>query len=163
MRRLIRAPWRYVLLPLAVASACATAQPNFDDIDAAVNREIAAGRVPGAVIVVGNRDSILYRRAFGQRAIKPGREAMTVDTIFDLASLTKVIATTTAILHLVDRGMVRLDAPVATYWPDFAANGKAVITVRDVLAHHSGLRAGFPPQSAIADAPAARAFIASTG
>ncbi len=158
-----RIVWRCALACIAIAaSGFATAQPNaFDAIDEVVTREIVAGKAPGAVVLVGNRDSVLYRGAFGQRALKPVREAMTVDTIFDLASLTKVIATTIAVMHLVDRGMLRLDEPVATYWPEFAANGKSVITVRDILSHHSGLRAGFPPQNPVANAPAARAFISA--
>ncbi|MFM9883629.1 MAG: exo-beta-N-acetylmuramidase NamZ domain-containing protein [Burkholderiales bacterium] len=160
MNRFVR---RCAIAFIAMATAgFATAQPNgFDAIDAVVTREIAAGKAPGAVVLVGNRTSVVYRRAFGQRSLRPVREAMTVDTIFDLASLTKVIATTIAVLHLVDRGMLRLDEPVATYWPEFAANGKSVITVRDVLAHHSGLRAGFPPQNPAADAASARAFISA--
>ena len=155
--------WWGALAFIAIAgSGFATAQPNtFDAIDAVVTREISAGNAPGAVVLVGNRTSVLYRRAFGQRSLKPVREAMTVDTIFDLASLTKVIATTIAVLHLVDRGILRLDESVATYWPEFAANGKSVITVRDVLAHHSGLRAGFPPQNPVADASVAKAFISA--
>ena len=91
-----RIVWRCALACIAIAaSGFATAQPNaFDAIDEVVTREIVAGKAPGAVVLVGNRDSVLYRGAFGQRALKPVREAMTVDTIFDLASLTKVIATT---------------------------------------------------------------------
>ncbi|MFN0304103.1 MAG: exo-beta-N-acetylmuramidase NamZ domain-containing protein [Burkholderiales bacterium] len=160
MNRIVR---RCALAFIAIAaSGFATGQPNaFDAIDEVVTREIVAGKAPGAVVLAGNRDSVVYRRAFGQRALKPVRETMTVDTIFDLASLTKVIATTIAVMHLADRGMLRLDEPVATYWPEFAANGKSVITVRDVLAHHSGLRAGFPPQNPVADASAARAFISA--
>jgi uncharacterized protein YbbC (DUF1343 family)/CubicO group peptidase (beta-lactamase class C family) len=159
MQWLSRAPWCGALLALFVASGVARAQVNFDAIDEVVRREIAAGKTPGAVVLVGNQDSILFRRAYGQRSVKPVREAMTVDTIFDLASLTKVAATTMAVMHLVDRGNLRLDEPVATYWKEFGGNGKSAIAVRDVLAHHSGLRAGFPPQTIIANAAAARAFI----
>ena len=67
---------------------------------------------------------------------------MKVDTIFDLASLTKVVATTTAVMMLVDRGLIHLDKPAAAYWPAFAANGKGGITIRQLMTHTSGLRAG---------------------
>lgn len=103
--------------------------------------EIQAGRVPGAVVLVGNRTEILYRQAFGQRALKPEPLPMTADTRFDLASLTKVVATTTAIMQLVERRKLRLDDPVAKYWPQFAKNDKNEITVRQLLTHYSGLRA----------------------
>lgn len=103
--------------------------------------EIQAGRIPGAVVLVGNRSEILYRQAFGQRAIVPEPLPMTTDTRFDLASLTKVVATTTAIMQLTERRKLRLDAPVARYWPQFARNHKSTITVRQLLTHYSGLRA----------------------
>ena len=150
--------WLALALVAPAAAASTMAQP-FDAIDEVVLREIATGKTPGAVVIVGDRDGVLYRRAFGLRSLKPVREPMTADTIFDLASLTKAVATTIAVLHLFDRGMLRLDEPVAKHWPEFAANGKGVVTVRDVLAHHSGLRAGFPPHSTIQNAAAARAFI----
>jgi uncharacterized protein YbbC (DUF1343 family)/CubicO group peptidase (beta-lactamase class C family) len=116
--------------------------PRFARIGQVAKREIAAGNVPGAVILVGHQGRIVYRKAFGMRAVEPCPEPMTVDTIFDLASLTKVVATTTAIMELVDKGAIKLDAPVATYWPAFAANGKGGITIRQLLTHTSGLRPG---------------------
>jgi uncharacterized protein YbbC (DUF1343 family)/CubicO group peptidase (beta-lactamase class C family) len=116
--------------------------PLFARVDQVAKREIAAGHVPGAVILVGHQGRIVYRKAFGLRAVEPCPEPMTVDTIFDLASLTKVVATTTAVMELVDRGRLKLDAPVATYWPAFAANGKGRITIRQLLMHTSGLRPG---------------------
>ena len=82
---------------------------------------------------------IIYRKAFGSRALEPVREPMTVDTIFDLASLTKCIATTTSIMKLVEEGRVRLNDPVAAYLPEFAQNGKKDITIRELLTHYSGL------------------------
>jgi len=82
----------------------------------------------------------MYRKAFGFRALEPRREPMTVDTIFDLASLTKVVATTTAVMQLVQSGAVRLNDPVSKYIPEFAQNGKDDITVRMLLTHYSGLQ-----------------------
>ena len=117
---------------------------RFAKIDQVARQEVAAGHVPGAVILVGHRGKTVYRKAFGQRALTPRPQPMTVDTIFDLASLTKVVATTTAIMELVDRGLINLDKPVATYWPAFAANGKGAITIRQLLTHTSGLRPGMP-------------------
>ncbi|MFZ5448257.1 MAG: exo-beta-N-acetylmuramidase NamZ domain-containing protein [Thermodesulfobacteriota bacterium] len=116
--------------------------PRFARISQVAQREIAAGHVPGAVILVGHQGRIVYRKAFGLRAVEPVPQPMTVDTIFDLASLTKVVATTMAIMKLADQGCLKLDAPVATYWPAFAANGKGSITIRQLMTHSSGLRAG---------------------
>lgn len=107
-----------------------------------VETEIAAGRVPGAVVLVGQGKRLLYAGAFGRRAVVPAEEPMTLDTIFDLASLTKVVATTTSVMRLVEQGRIALDTPAARYWPAFAAGGKGTITVRQLLAHTSGLPAG---------------------
>ena len=82
---------------------------------------------------------MIYRKAYGLRALEPRREVMTLDTVFDLASLTKVIVTSTAVMQLVERGKVRLNDPVAKYLPEFAQNGKQDITVRQLLTHYSGL------------------------
>ena len=109
------------------------------------NLEIQAKHIPGAVVVVGNSTKILYREAFGQRALEPEALPMTADTRFDLASLTKTVATATAIMQLVERRKLRLDAAVARYWPQFAKNGKSRITIRQLLTHYSGLRADLDP------------------
>jgi uncharacterized protein YbbC (DUF1343 family)/CubicO group peptidase (beta-lactamase class C family) len=116
--------------------------PRFARLDQIAKREVASGHIPGAVILVGHQGRIVYRKAFGLRAVAPTPQPMTVDTIFDLASLTKVVATTMGIMKLVDQGCIKLDAPVATYWPAFAANGKGKITIRELLMHTSGLRPG---------------------
>jgi uncharacterized protein YbbC (DUF1343 family) len=88
---------------------------------------------------VGHNRQVVYRKAFGLRSEEPTRETMTADTIFDLASLTKCVATTTAVMQLLEEGRVRLNDPVSEYLPDFAQNGKAQITVRELLTHFSGL------------------------
>ena len=105
-----------------------------------VEEALRAGQVPGAVVLVGNQGKVVYRRAFGDQALVPQRLRMEPDTIFDLASLTKVVATTTAVMQLVERGKLRIDDPVTTYWPEFKGNGKERITVRHLLTHYSGLR-----------------------
>lgn len=110
-------------------------------IDILARDEIAAGRIPGAVILIGSGDTVVYRKAFGNRSLKPAPEPMKLDTIFDLASLTKVVATTPAIMELVEQGKLQLDAPVARYWPAFGANGKQAITLRDLMTHYSGMHA----------------------
>jgi uncharacterized protein YbbC (DUF1343 family)/CubicO group peptidase (beta-lactamase class C family) len=110
-------------------------------IDGIVEEAIRDGKTPGAVVLVGHRGQVVYRRAFGHRALEPKKRPMTVDTIFDLSSLTKVVATTPALLQLVERGKLRIDDPVAKYWPEFQAHGKGQITVRQLLTHYSGLPA----------------------
>jgi len=109
-------------------------------IDSIVQDAIRNGQIPGAVVLVWHDGQVVYRKAIGNRALEPHREAMTLDTIFDLASLTKVIATTTAAMQLVVEGKVRLNEPLAKYIPEFAENGKDNITVRELLTHYSGLR-----------------------
>jgi uncharacterized protein YbbC (DUF1343 family)/CubicO group peptidase (beta-lactamase class C family) len=113
--------------------------PDFADLDAIMRQAVASGNIPGGVLLIGHNGSVVYRKAFGSRSLDPAREPMTVDTIFDLASLTKCIATTTAVMQLLEQGRVSLNDPVATYLPEFAQNGKGQITVRELLTHYSGL------------------------
>jgi uncharacterized protein YbbC (DUF1343 family)/CubicO group peptidase (beta-lactamase class C family) len=112
---------------------------HLSSVDAVIDKAIADGNIPGAVLVVGHDGAVIYRKAYGSRALEPRREPMTLDTVFDLASLTKVIATTTAVMQLVEQGKVRLNDPVVKYLPEFAPNGKEDITVRQLLTHYSGL------------------------
>jgi uncharacterized protein YbbC (DUF1343 family)/CubicO group peptidase (beta-lactamase class C family) len=104
-----------------------------------IDQAIRDHKTPGAVVLIGHGGRVVYRRAFGSRALLPRRLPMRLDTVFDLASLTKVIATTTAVMQLMEQGKLRLEDPVATYWPEFGANGKDVITVRELMTHYSGL------------------------
>jgi uncharacterized protein YbbC (DUF1343 family) len=127
---------------LAIAasiSAAAQDAPNLSSIDSIVENAIADGQVPGAVVLVWHDGKTVYRRSFGHRALEPQRETMTLDTIFDIASLTKTVATTTAVMQLVERGQVRLNDPVVKYLPEFGQNGKDDITVRQLMTHFSGL------------------------
>jgi CubicO group peptidase (beta-lactamase class C family) len=112
-------------------------------IDDAVAASIQAGETPGAVVLVARHGRIAYCQAFGNRSLRPKTEPMTVDTIFDMASLTKVMATTPSIMLLVEDGALRLDDKVKRYLPDFAGGGKDGITVRQLLTHYSGLPADF--------------------
>jgi uncharacterized protein YbbC (DUF1343 family) len=108
-------------------------------LDPIMKKAVADQQIPGGVLLVGHNGRVVYRKAFGWRSLEPTRERMTLDTIFDLASLTKCIATTTSVMKLVQEGRVRLNDPVATYLPEFAQNGKRDITVRELLTHYSGL------------------------
>jgi uncharacterized protein YbbC (DUF1343 family)/CubicO group peptidase (beta-lactamase class C family) len=116
-------------------------QPDFSAADAAIEQAIAADELPGAVLLVGHRGSVVYRKAYGSRALFPQREAMTADTIFDLASLTKVFATAPSVLLLMEQGKLRLADPAARYLPEFAAKEKGQITIRQLLTHTAGLPA----------------------
>ncbi|HZC22140.1 MAG TPA: serine hydrolase domain-containing protein, partial [Candidatus Binatia bacterium] len=122
------------------SSKSAAATPvRLGNVDSIIQQAIADKNIPGAVLVVGHDGKVIYRKAYGERSLEPRREPMTLDTIFDLASLTKVIATTTSVMQLVELGKVRLNDPVAKYLPEFAQNGKEDITVRQLLTHYSGL------------------------
>jgi uncharacterized protein YbbC (DUF1343 family)/CubicO group peptidase (beta-lactamase class C family) len=122
--------------------AQATAQPasSFDGIVPLVEAAIARHELPGAVILAGRGDEVAYLRAVGRRALEPAPEAMTTDTVFDMASLTKVVATTTSVVQLVEQGRIRLGDTVTRFIPDFGRYGKDGITIRQLLTHTSGLR-----------------------
>lgn len=113
---------------------------RLQEIDGLVNEAIAGRKLPGAVVLVGQGDRILFQKAYGHRALVPQREPMTLDTIFDLASLTKVVATTTSVMLLIQDGKIRLNDTVASFIPEFGKYGKERLTVRDLLTHTSGLR-----------------------
>lgn len=120
---------------------------RLNQIDRAVREAIERKETPGAVVLVARHGRIVYRKAFGHRALEPRPEPMTVDTIFDLASLTKVVATATSIMILVERGKLSLADPVALHLPEFGRFGKERITVEQLLTH----RAGFPPDNDMSD------------
>src|SRR5262249_11699044 len=128
-----------VALPPAGQLAAQTA-PSFDAIAPLVDAAIGRRELPGAVILVGRGDAVLFHNAFGQRSVQPAAEAMTEDTVFDLASVTKVVATTTSVMQLVEAGRIRLNDPVSRFVPDFSHYGKDGITIRHLLTHTSGLR-----------------------
>ena len=123
----------------AHAVKSASAPVRLGGVDSIIQQAISDGNIPGAVLLVGHDGSVVYRKAYGNRALEPRREPMTLDTIFDLASLTKVVATTTAVMQLFEQGKVRLNDPVVKYLPEFGQNGKEDITVRQLLTHYSGL------------------------
>jgi len=113
--------------------------PASTQLDSAVEQAIREDRIPGAVLILGHNGTVVYRKAYGRRAVTPRSEAMTVDTIFDCASLTKVIATTSSLMKLFEQGKLRLDDRVTEYLPEFQG-GKSPITIRNLMTHFSGLR-----------------------
>jgi uncharacterized protein YbbC (DUF1343 family)/CubicO group peptidase (beta-lactamase class C family) len=133
------------LMPCFLPVSTSAQEPQKDDdggfkvVDAIVDKAVAEGNIPGAVLLVGHNGKVVHRKAFGSRSLEPVREPMTIDTIFDLASLTKCLATATSVMKLVEDGRVRLSDSLATYLPEFAQNGKKDITIRDLMTHYSGL------------------------
>jgi len=119
---------------------------DFSEIDRAAVAAIEAGKIPGAVIIVGQGSRVLYRKAFGYKSLVPAKARMTVDTIFDVASLTKVVATTPAIMMLNERGKISLDAPLARYLDEFQDRPTGRLTIRQLLLHASGLPDVPPPK-----------------
>ena len=128
-------------LPVAAPATVGMSAKNLAHIDRAVADSVGKSELPGAVVLVARRGRIVWRKAYGSRAILPQREAMTNDTIFDLASLTKVVATTTSIMILVERGQLRLSDPVSLYLPELKGESRENITIEHLLTH----RAGYAP------------------
>jgi uncharacterized protein YbbC (DUF1343 family)/CubicO group peptidase (beta-lactamase class C family) len=116
-----------------------TADERLSALDRIFNQAVAERQIPGAVVVVGHDGKAVFRKAYGYRSLEPRRETMTLDTIFDMASLTKCMATAVAVMQLVQDGQVRLNDAVAHYIPEFGTKGKQEITVRQLLTHYSGL------------------------
>ena len=121
---------------------------DFSAIDRIIEGGIAAKKFPGAVVIVGHDGHIVFHKAYGNRSLMPRPEPMTEDTIFDVASLTKVLATAPAVMQLYEQGRLLLNDPIAKYLPEFAVNGKQDITIRQLLTHYSGL----PPDVSLEDA-----------
>jgi CubicO group peptidase (beta-lactamase class C family) len=135
---LITAP--LLINPAFAADPAAAVDPvRLARIDEAVKAALEKKELPGAVVLVVQRDRVIFRKAFGHRATQPAAVNMTADTLFDLASLTKPVATATSIMLLVEQGELSLSDRVAKYWPAFGAKGKDKITVEQLLLHTSGL------------------------
>ena len=108
-------------------------------MDAIVAEGIAAKKMPGCVVCIGRHGKIAWLKAYGNKALEPGVVAMTTDTVFDMASITKPVATASSILLLIERGQLSLADKVSTLIPEFAVHDKQEITIRDLLIHQSGL------------------------
>jgi SSS family transporter len=128
--------------------ATSTDAASFSTVSNLINNAIAAKKLPGAVVLVGQNDKIVFEHAYGNRSLEPTVEPMTEDTIFDMASLTKCLSTAVAVMQLYEEGKLNFDDPVAKYLPDFVANGKENVTIRELLTHYSGL----PPDVNLKDA-----------
>src|SRR5947207_15770708 len=150
----------FTLLAIVLRPATSGAQlGDFSAVEDAATDAVASGDIPGVVVLVGRGDEILYHRAWGSRAIVPQPLPMLPDTIFDIASLTKPLGTTLAVMSLVERGAIKLDAPLSRYLREFRDKRFQGVTIRRILTHSAGLLA-IPPASAVAPGfpAAARAF-----
>ncbi len=140
-RRRVAVTVAMLLLLLTFSETCTgqVGPADFSSVDRVLNDAIAHNELPGAALVIGHDGQSAYHKAFGNRAIDPVVEPMTEDTVFDMASLSKCLSTATAIMQLYENGKLQFDDPVSKYLPDFAANGKSAITIRQLLTHYSGL------------------------
>src|ERR1039457_4525687 len=132
--------WCAALAAASLSAQTFAAAPALDEV---MGQAIAQDRLPGAVLLVGHNGQVVYRKAYGKRALVPQPEAMTLDTIFDCASLTKVIATTSSLMELFEQGKFRLNDKVTDYIPEFQG-GKSDITLRNLFTHFSGLPQDLP-------------------
>ena len=147
LTRLGTKPWSLLVCGLLTGCLGNSAQRLEAVRTAGLERSIAAlvepaiqrGDLPGCVVAIGNQAGVQWLQAYGHRQLQPHREAMTVDTVFDLASLTKPLVTATCMMVLVDRGQVRLDERASETWPEFGTHGKEQVSLRELLLHTSGL------------------------
>ncbi|MDQ2975798.1 MAG: DUF1343 domain-containing protein [Acidobacteriota bacterium] len=134
-------------MPTTKPSRVGLSAQKLAQIDSVVEQEIAQHHLPGAVVLVARKGSVAWRKAYGSRAVDPAPEPMTTNTIFDLASLTKIVATATSIMILVERGKVRLADPLSDYIPEIKGEGRERITIELLLTH----RAGYAPDFDLKD------------
>ncbi len=138
---------KYIVLVLLTAFTSVLSQQkkyDFSAVDELIDNAIRDRDFPSAVLIVGDSNNIIFQNAYGRLTYDDDAKPTTMNTIYDLASVTKVIAATSAIIKLYEEGKVDLDAPVAQYIPQFAVNNKGDITVRNLLLHNSGLTAWTP-------------------
>jgi uncharacterized protein YbbC (DUF1343 family)/CubicO group peptidase (beta-lactamase class C family) len=131
-------------LPAATPAEVGLDSGRLARIDLVVQESITKGRLPGAVVVVVRQGKTAFRKVYGARSKQPTEAPMTIDTVFDLASLTKPVATATSLMILLEQGKLRLADPVARYLPDFGQNGKDKVTVEQLLLHTGGFIADNP-------------------
>jgi uncharacterized protein YbbC (DUF1343 family)/CubicO group peptidase (beta-lactamase class C family) len=130
-------------LPVALPQTVGMNAARLNQIDALVEKDIAEKKLPGAVVIVGHKGKIVYRKAFGNRSLAPTIEKMTLDTIFDAASLTKVVATTTSVMILVEQGKLRLSDRIGQFFPEIQDESAKRVTVQQLLTHTSGYQPDF--------------------
>src|SRR5690242_13015135 len=130
-------------VPVARPESVSVSSEHLAQMDPIIAQGIAEKHLPGAVVLVGRKGRVVWLKSYGARAIEPAREAMTTDTIFDLASLTKIVATATSIMILVERGKLGLSDPVSLYIPELTGGGRERITIEQLLTHVSGYAPDF--------------------
>ena len=135
--------WQAQGLPTAAPQTVGMSSEKLNQIDALVAEAIKDKKMPGAVVLVGHKGKIVFRKAYGNRSLVPTVEPMTLDTIFDLASLTKVVATTPSIMILVEQGKLRLNDTIGMYIPDIDDPQAKRVTIQQLLTHTSGYAPDF--------------------
>ncbi|REJ78220.1 MAG: DUF1343 domain-containing protein [Acidobacteria bacterium] len=131
----------FALIVCASASSQTSSPGNY--IDQVLEKAVSGGKMSGAVVLIGQRDKVLYRKAVGDRSVQPSKEPMTIDTVFDLASLTKPVATATSIIALVEQGRLSLDDRIGKFFPEIEDEDAKRVTIRQLLTHTSGYRPDF--------------------
>lgn len=147
MKRHLLTSFLCLFVPLCGPPSSAADNEKFAKIDAAVDAALKRNDCPGAVVVVVHKDEVVFRKAYGSRLVVPEKMPMAAEAVFDMASLTKPMATGTSVMLLAEQGKLAFSDPVAKHWPAFAANGKDGVTIEHCLLHVSGLTA----DNAIAD------------
>jgi uncharacterized protein YbbC (DUF1343 family)/CubicO group peptidase (beta-lactamase class C family) len=132
-----------IQLPSAPPATVGMSSERLTLMDEVIQKSISKKELPGAVVLVARHGRVAWRKAYGARAVEPQREAMTVDTIFDLASLTKIVATTTSVIILVEQGKIRLADPVVEFIPEMKGGGRDAITIEQLLTHTTGFAPDF--------------------
>src|SRR5436853_4663051 len=130
-------------LPNSRPSSVGMSADRLARMDSVIRESIEKKELPGAVVLVARHRRVVWRKAYGARAVEPQREEMTTDTIFDLASLTKVVATTTSIMMLIEQGKVRLNDSVVKFIPEMKGGGRDAITIEHLLTHMTGFAPDF--------------------
>jgi CubicO group peptidase (beta-lactamase class C family) len=146
----------FVLLIIPQESAFSQKKYDFSSVDRIIENAIKERAFPSAVLVVGNDKEVIYENSYGRLTYDDDSKVTTLRTIYDLASVTKVVATTTAIMELYDQGKIDLYKPVYYYIPEFNNNGKSDITVLNLLLHNSGLTAWKPLYETVSTAAETR-------
>ncbi len=134
-------------LPHATPELANMRSERLAQIDQLVQDGLEQNLMPGCVVTIGRKGKIVFQKAYGYRQLEPEKKPMRTDTVFDMASITKPMATATSVMMLMEQGKIRIRNRVSTYIPEFANNGKEPITVMQLLTH----QAGFVPDNAVAD------------
>ena len=130
-------------LPQTAPASAGMSAERLSRMDAVIQASIEKKELPGAVVIVGRHGRVVWRKTYGARAVEPQREAMTANTIFDLASLTKIVATSTSVMMLIEQGKVRLADPVVQFIPEMKGEGRDAITIEQLLTHMAGFAPDF--------------------